>query len=102
MMSKWIVRDIAPGVVEEELLKSTIGCYSYENHEAHGFSNFNASYIGRIYAEGMPEYVYEIYREIGGSYWYKTLIEKDGKLLDIHEVVFGRKEKDTHWRRYAR
>ena len=102
MMSKWIVRDIAPGVVEEELLKSTIGCYSYENHEAHGFINFSASYIGRIYAEGMPEYVYEIYRENGGSYWYKTLIEKDGKLLEAHEAVFGRREKEQRRRRYTK
>ena len=97
-MAEWIVKENGSGLPDDMFLEASKGCYSIENHAAHGIENLSASPVGIIYAARAPEYLYEIYRGTGNTYWYKTLIEtKDGR-IPVSEYLFGH----SKWERRRR
>ena len=91
-MAHWIVKEKAAGYTEEMLLSAVSGCYSYENHAAHGFDSLSADYVGTLYAEGFPDRLYVMYQDKGGSYWYKSCVDTGHGTVELYEHVFGRKE----------
>ena len=98
-MAEWVVRETADGITAETLIDAAKSCYSYENHAAHGIEELSTDYIGTVYAKGQPSRLYLIYRDKGGTFWYKTLIETERGAVDPHEAIFGSREKHVDRRR---
>lgn len=99
-MAEWVVKNLAAGVAESEILGALGSCYCIEAHEGHGIDSLSLTYAGTVCAASDPTHFYVIYKNAGGGYWYETKMETERGLVTPYEYLFGRKEpRETNRRR---
>lgn len=67
----------------ETLLKEA---WSYENREGWGKEELETKYVGTVKRK---EYLYDLYVDTEGGYWYKTRMITDHGVISAHEATFG-------------
>lgn len=99
-MAQWVIKELAAGMTERDLLENIGSCYCVEAHEGHGIESLSLTYIGTVYAASDPTHFYVVYKNAGGGYWYETKMETERGLVTPYEYLFGRKEpRETNRRR---
>ena len=98
-MAEWVVKNLAAGVAESEILGALGSCYCVEAHEGHGIDSLSLTYAGTVYAMSDPKHLYVIYKNQGGGYWYETMIETEKGPVAPYEYLFVRKEPRADNRR---
>lgn len=88
-MARWIVTENVSGMPDDALIAAAKNCYSIENHAAHGIDSPSVEYVGTMCSESNTDRLYVIYREKGGSYWYKSFARTENGNVELYEHIFG-------------
>ena len=88
-MANWIVTENVSGMSDDALIAAAKNCYSIENHAAHGIDSPSVEYVGTMCSESNTDRLYAIYREKGGSYWYKSFARTENGNVELYEHIFG-------------
>lgn len=74
---------------DDALIAAAKNYYSIENHAAHGLDSISVEYVGTMCSERDGDRLYVIYREKGGSYWYKSLVRTKNGNVELYDHIFG-------------
>lgn len=73
--------------------------YSIESMEGHGAAGRSVSYVGSLPGEkrknengqGEVRYIYDMYRDNEGKYWYETCVKlPSGRIVSMEQYIFGK------------
>jgi hypothetical protein len=74
--------------------------YNLSSMEGHGAGSRSVSYVGSLYGSEAKnqiwegKYVYDLYRDNLGKYWYETCVRiKNGNVISFEHYIFGRELK---------
>lgn len=74
------------GYTQEQLEIFMKDAWSYENRSGWGAEELATEYIGAV---KKGRYIYDLYIDTGGKYWYKTRVITECGVMTTHEATFG-------------